>query len=1160
MKKLAILLAAIFLLQMAPYTAGAEEGTLQWPAWQVYDPAQNYSDNLRVRFRPIDNYICEQNPPDFSWWQVKSAESYEVIVCRDPEMTDIAYQKTDLKNNFYNWPEPFEPGTYYWSVRYRTANGLSVWQPARRFLVEDDAFQFPVGDMTEVLKQTEAKGHPRYYATKENLPALRAEVQSGSLKARVDKAKEQTQAAMAKPPLNTSLIYIWGDGGTALRNTFWKEVYDGHDRMKASTLAYTMTGDKSYADYAVKTLMDMAAFTMPEYDENTDSYTCTYAMNMATYYDVLYDLLSPAQRTTILNKIDECIQKAVPILFGNNMLQENPGASHEWNCGRYLLATTMLTLGEIPASDTYAEFLLPYYINQYSPHSVEDGSYRGGTGYWRFHGELVMEEFLRRSGIVNLFDKAYFMNEMYFPLYMLPAGGYTCFGDGGNEQMDFYTATMYTHMLNNTGNPVIKWAMNELDGAPTDSEEKFDYNTWPEVEPKPPVHMARAKYFKDGGFVAMHSDLVERDRTYLMFRSSEFGTYGHCNSDQNGFIIQAYGEPLAIDSGFYPYYMSPHHKNYAVQTVAHNSITYNGGKGQPIQDATAQGKITSFVTHKDFDFATGDATNAYKEARGGTIPNALEKAKRHILYVRPDMYIVIDDLAALTNETASFEFWLHAQEDLKLYEDRKGARITKGEAVLDASVQYPSAVVAKYIDGYAGPDMVMYPKEVDGDLSNTPDPNAAKQKSVYFATKPVNKTKMVTTLDVHKKDESVENMTTETFANYLKMCFDNGSVIYVNLTDGETITADNIQFNGIAAMKNEGTVMLAEGTELTVDGQKIFSADTPITAVIGDDELSISNLEKDAVVQVYSPGMNAVTEMKDEKIREIQQGVTRNGVNWTIDGDYATFKLYNGARHFYLNNTGLPGAPAEDTELTLTVDGVERKVPVKNFYDHSGNIVGIVTINDLSGFYYVEETNGVNIPSSEGIISVTGSRSSSVSTPYPSAKLRSMPKNEVTEITDFNAAQKSAAVWVEAENYKDLKAVSTVTVQAEPVYEFLSNQKLLQNLYQPGDVATYEITVPEDGTYDLLLNNVVYNSEADADMSAVIGDQTALFTLPLTNGPNGPNVAKGTSVWGVKPVDWHVIRVKAKIELKKGTYDLKLLGLGGGYTKFDWIGLIDSNK
>ena len=167
----------------------------------------------------------------------------------------------------------------------------------------------------------------------------------------------------------------------------------------------------------------------------------------------------------------------------------------------------------------------------------------------------------------------------------------------------------------------------------------------------------------------------------MIFRSSEHGTLGHMHPDNNSFFIQALGENLAIDSDYYDAYLSPFDLNWNRKTYAHNSITFDIGEGQPKDDLSAKGHITSFATHANFDIVGGDATKAYK---GG-----LGKYQRDIIYVRPDTYIVIDDLKSRADKESEFEWWINANGKINVYESGKGLQISKNEAALDVKVAYP---------------------------------------------------------------------------------------------------------------------------------------------------------------------------------------------------------------------------------------------------------------------------------------------------------------------------------------------------------------------------------------------------------------------------------------------------------------------------------------
>ena len=84
MKKLiSVLLAVIFMLPASVPAFAA----LEW----------GYVSDSSMQFAPSDKYVSMNNPPCFTWPLVNGATSYDIIVCRDKELKDIAYQKKDIK-------------------------------------------------------------------------------------------------------------------------------------------------------------------------------------------------------------------------------------------------------------------------------------------------------------------------------------------------------------------------------------------------------------------------------------------------------------------------------------------------------------------------------------------------------------------------------------------------------------------------------------------------------------------------------------------------------------------------------------------------------------------------------------------------------------------------------------------------------------------------------------------------------------------------------------------------------------------------------------------------------------------------------------------------------------------------------------------------------
>ena len=177
----------------------------------------------------------------------------------------------------------------------------------------------------------------------------------------------------------------------------------------------------------------------------------------------------------------------------------------------------------------------------------------------------------------------------------------------------------------------------------------------------------------------------------LQFKSSHFGSYGHPHADQNSFVLEAFGHPLLIDSGYYPWFGSPHDYSWTKQTRAHNALLINS-KGQGVLNRAAAGRITAFVTTADFDYTAGDATAAYQQPtlpqrRTGVLPHAelcaaeegVVRMVRHIVFVRPNAFVILDDLE--TKEPAAVQFLLHALHEFQIDEAQQMVTIANGPAL-----------------------------------------------------------------------------------------------------------------------------------------------------------------------------------------------------------------------------------------------------------------------------------------------------------------------------------------------------------------------------------------------------------------------------------------------------------------------------------------------
>src|SRR5207248_699493 len=105
----------------------------------------------------------------------------------------------------------------------------------------------------------------------------------------------------------------------------------------------------------------------------------------------------------------------------------------------------------------------------------------------------------------------------------------------------------------------------------------------PGVPPRAPDDLPRTKYFAPMGIAIARGNF---DRgTVAAFKCTPVYLHNHGHRDANSFTIYHKGD-LAIDSGAYDAYETPHWYNYYIRTVAHNTIVIH----DPSEKMISRGK------------------------------------------------------------------------------------------------------------------------------------------------------------------------------------------------------------------------------------------------------------------------------------------------------------------------------------------------------------------------------------------------------------------------------------------------------------------------------------------------------------------------------------------------------------------------------------------
>ena len=1150
MKKIITLILAICLIStcMLPAAYGAESASPD-AGWNI----KFRKDGRMMPFRPLDQYVSLQNPPSFTFPLVEDA-TYEVIVCSDPELKNVVYSQEGIVNNYYNFEYIFETGVqYWWAVRYVKGGKASGWSDARRFRIDPDAYEFPLEPLEDIFARL-PQTHPRIYTTPDTLEEFRAIKDTNPVsKELYDKAiqladKQMPNAANLREPDGS----FWEMNLPEISNTPQHQAWRG-DISAARTLAlncgyaYLLTGDEKYIEPTRLAMMEMTTWDF----ENNVSYKHhdiefrDVTWQTAYALDWTYDKIPEADRKKIIEMLRYNTQVMCDHLLAS--LRNSPYDSHGWTAYGYIGNIAIALYGEVPEAEEWIRSVLPTYIALLPPWSYQDGGWSQGPNYWTNSSEYNQRfmDVLKLSGMIDLYDTAWARNEYLWNMYVTAAGLYSTFGDATEVRLDSTgrTRNSISNQAYFMQNGVAKWLLEQQKTNWTSETDNYYVANMANLESTPPYSYPLAHEFKDVGWIVMTDDLVSEDRIHLTFKSSPYGSYNHSHPDQNSFFIQAYGEILAGRSGFYDSYHSPHDSGFTRKTGAHNSVTVATNKGQVDDNFNAKGKLTAFLNHVDFDLGAGDATQAYD--------GIIDGFNRSIIYIRPDMFIVIDDLDGKgTTGKTQFEWWLNALGGMEVYEDGVGARITRGQAVLDTTVKYPHDVKTYFNNNYALSDMIEFP------------PGYAKkdeesQERVWFETPEVDRTKMVVVMDVHKTDKKARNTKAEYFDGYMTLTFENGTVCIINLGDNTTtVDTGTVKFTGQSVTMNDESIMVDHGTYLAANGKEVFKSEKEMSAVIGKNELGLSTYT-DNLITVYTDNdyVTTIDSVTDYNRRPLgkEYGITMEDGALTIaeDGTVSVDAVANAktftvekANHTLMLNGKYVDAAKITTNVDIYVDGnVVSTGAIEGYERRDGVKVFSGDVSVPSGRYLIDSV-------SEGVdlIGVTvGSKSiinqlklSSDAVEGNAIYLKTVPYEEletIEAVPDFDSVKAQLTVFKEAEDLEFLsKDAAVYNTRA-----FLSGGAGVQLLNTPGQRAEYIITIPEDGVYDLAVKSVAW--EGDTKRLFSIGGKD--YVIPIA----------ATSSWGTAPEQWVATKANIGAELKAGEYTVVIEPHTLSWN-YDWFGFI----
>jgi hypothetical protein len=645
--------------------------------------------------RPQDGETVRINPPGFAWAPERGSVAFDLEVSPRPDFADGRTQRfSRLSLNLHALSEPLAAGKWYWRYRCHLEEGqggagssrsgaVTSWSVTRSFTVEAGAPKVPIPPVAALKEQLRGV-RPRLYARPETLDALRRRRETDAR--RWSALQATIEGKVAHPLMPEPLPYPNDEWNVDIWRDYMHQSRNMSSAVDHLGFGYLMTGERRWGKRLREWLCHLASWD----PDGTSSYKYNDEVGMpalftlARGYDCGYGALTEEERGTVRRALTRRAQEVYRMFREKNPYEVRPYDNHATRTINFLGQTALSLLGEEEQAEEWLDYVLKVYSAFYPPWGGDDGGYSQGPTYLCAYLNWMLQflHTLENATGIDLHQKAFFRNVGYFILYaqpffaqMIPFGDGTPGKPGRSSQLDM------RRLAQKFREPTFQWWADQLSlgkSAVESAPEGLLEFLWHDetLVGRRPTDLPSSRCFFSVGEVAMHSDPTDAESdAYLLLWSSPFGAWSHGYADQNSFYLHAFGKALAISSGYYPWYGSPHHVQWTWQTKAHNSILVDG-EGQVTGTRASRGKVEEFVTGEHFDYTRADATEGY----GGRVTRFL----RHVLYVResggPGWFVIADDLEA--RQPATFQWLLHALSQMTVVASKAEVTIAAEEAGL----------------------------------------------------------------------------------------------------------------------------------------------------------------------------------------------------------------------------------------------------------------------------------------------------------------------------------------------------------------------------------------------------------------------------------------------------------------------------------------------
>jgi len=452
-------------------------------------------------------------------------------------------------------------------------------------------------------------------------------------------------------------------------STYWQRLLPlaEEGRLPEAALAWLLTSEARYRETALRRLGEMAeGQKQGSHWEQWDTVA------------IAYDWLCPVLPEALRQRVQEVLNGRARAIYRQMALHEIYWA------GVYVNNISMHTVlqAALPALALYGDVgdTAPWVrwvldrIRAVTAALGPDGVSAEGISYGGFFNSTYMSVAVAVRDLLGwdpLADNAYLKNLPLFYLYSLvprphlhPRQRHLHFGD--SVRYPWYSPSPILHYLAAAyRDPVTQW-VGDLEtradlAHPTTALWDFLWHD-PSVAATPPDRLPPDRHFEDRGLVYIRSDWAGDESVLGFLCGAHAGRHalerypqcvagGHMSPAAGNLQLFAHGDWLL------------NHGAYARKWSAYHNVLLVDGRGQTgeggewfectrLRREKRAPRILRFRSEADWAMVSADVTAAYDPEVG------LRRWRRHLLALRPDVWIVADEMAA--DHPARFEILYHA--------------------------------------------------------------------------------------------------------------------------------------------------------------------------------------------------------------------------------------------------------------------------------------------------------------------------------------------------------------------------------------------------------------------------------------------------------------------------------------------------------------------